>query len=216
MPTDPPLPHPPTTRYGPGFATHGTRHRKPKNGLVIAGFLIGLAALGVAFVPVAGLAAWPLAVIGMTLSVIGLIKIKKGEADKKGMGVAGLALSIAGLLAASGLLVYTNFFATGATGLHIPAVAGDKNRVEFVVSASGGATVRYGSLNDQRSETTPASTDEWRGTASFNSGDYLLTVTADTRNSSVSNQIACSILVNGRKVAENKGQTIALCTAHAG
>lgn len=216
MPTDPPLPPQPSTRYGPGFATQGTRHRKPKNGLVAIGFLVGLGALGVAFVPVAGIAAWPLAVIGITLSVMGLIKIKKGAAGKKGMGVAGLALSIAGLLAAGGLLAYTTFFTTGASGLHIPAVEGDEHRVEFVVSASGGATVRYGALSDQRTETTPASTDEWRGTASYNSGSYLLTVTADTRNSSVRNQISCSILVDGRKVASNEGQTIALCTANVG
>lgn len=216
MPTDPPLPPPPSTRYGPGFATHGTPQQKPKNGLVIAGFLVGLAALGVAFVPLAGIAAWPLAVIGITLSVMGLIKIKKGAADKKGMGVAGLTLSIAGLLAAGGLLAYTTFFVIGESGLHIPAVAGDKHSVEFVVSASDGATVRFGALNDQRTEITPASTDEWRGTASYNSGSYLLTVTADTRNASVSNQISCSILVDGQKVAQNEGQTIALCTANVG
>lgn len=216
MPTDPLLPPPPSTRYGQGYAMHGTLPQEPKNGLVITGFLTGLAALGIAFVPAAGIAAWPLAVIGITLSVMGLLKIKKGAADKKGMGVTGLALSIAGLLAAAGLLIYSTFFVTGESGLHIPAVAGDKHTVEFVVSASGGAAVRFGALNDQRTELTPPSTDEWRGTASYNSGSYLLTVTADTRNASVSNQISCSIVVDGRKVSANDGQTIALCTANVG
>ncbi len=216
MPTDQPLPPQPSTRYGPDFAVPGTRHRKPKNGLVIIGFLIGLAALVIVFIPLVGIAAWPLAVIGLTLSVIGLLKIKKGEADKKGMGIAGLALSIAAILAAGGILVYTTLFATGESGLHIPAVAGDKYTVEFVVSASGGATVRFGAIGDQRTEIAPASTDAWRGKASYNSGSYLLTVTADTRNSTVSNQISCSIVVDGKKVAENAGQTIALCTANVG
>ena len=60
----------------------------------------------------------------------------------------------------------------------------------------------------------PASTDPWHGEASYNNGSYLLTLTADTRNSNVNNQISCSILVDGNKVADNSGTTIALCTAN--
>jgi hypothetical protein len=74
--------------------------------------------------------------------------------------------------------------------------------------------VRYGSLNDQRTENAPASTDAWQGQASYNNGSYLLTLTADTRNATVSNEIRCAILVDGKKVAENSGTTIALCTAN--
>jgi hypothetical protein len=74
--------------------------------------------------------------------------------------------------------------------------------------------VRYGSLSDQRTENAPASTDAWEGKASYNNGSYLLTLTADTRNSNTDNDINCAILVDGKKVAENSGTTIALCTAN--
>jgi hypothetical protein len=215
MPIDPsPQPSPPA-RYDPAFTGQETPPRKPKNGLILAGFAGGTAALGVAFVPIIGIAALPLAIIGLSLSIIGLIKIRNGTADRKGMAIGGLTLSIAGLLASS-LPVYTALFASGAAGLRIPAVAGDRHTVEFFVTASGGAVIRYGTLGAQRSEVAPASTDPWRGTASYNSGSFLLTVTADTRNSTVSNQISCSIEVDGTKVAENNGQTIALCTANVG
>ncbi len=219
MTTDPHYPST-TARHGrPAAPISATERRqtslKPRrNYLAFAGLTLGMAALVVAFVPDVGFVAWPLGGLGLALGIAGLVQAAKGMVGDRGLAVGGTTVSAIALLATGGVLLYDTFIGTGESGLHMPAVAGDKHAVEFVVTAAGGATVRYGSLNDQRTETAPASTDDWKGGASYNNGTYLLTLTADTRNSQTNNEISCSILVDGKKVADNSGGTIALCTAN--
>ncbi|RSD19371.1 DUF4190 domain-containing protein [Amycolatopsis eburnea] len=221
MMTDPQYP-PTTARHGrPAPPVTATERRqanaKPgRNILAIVGLLLGLAALGVAFVPDIGFVAWPLAGLGLILAIAGLVQVKKGTAGDRGVAITATVVAVAALLSTAGLLVYSTFLGGGESGLHLPAVSGDKHTVTFEVTSAGGATVRYGSLSDQRTENAPASTDAWEGQASYNNGSYLLTLTADTRNSNVNNEIRCAISVDGKKVAENSGTTIALCTANVG
>ncbi|WP_410630564.1 DUF4190 domain-containing protein [Amycolatopsis sp. cmx-4-83] len=221
MMTDPQYP-PTTARHGrPAPPVTATERRqanaKPgRNILAIVGLVLGLAALGVAFVPDIGFVAWPLAGLGLILAIAGLVQVKKGTTGDRGVAITATVVSVAALLSTAGVLLYSTFLGGGETGLHLPAVAGDKHAVVFEVTSAGGATVRYGSLSDQRTENAPASTDAWQGEASYNNGSYLLTLTADTSNSSASNDIKCAILVDGKKVAENSGTTIALCTANVG
>jgi hypothetical protein len=220
MMTDPQYP-PTTARHGsrPAPPVTATERRqanaKPaRNILAIIGLLLGTAALIVAFVPDIGFIAWPLAGIGLVLGIVGLVQVKKGTVGDRGLAITATAVSAVALLSTAGMLVYSMLLGGGASGLHMPAVGADKHAVVFEVTSAGGATVRYGSLSDQRTENAPASTDAWRGQASYNNGSYLLTLTADTRNSNSYNEIACAILVDGKKVAENSGTTIALCTAN--
>ncbi|WP_329054565.1 DUF4190 domain-containing protein [Amycolatopsis sp. NBC_01488] len=220
MMTDPQYPPPTAARHGrPAPPVTATERRqanaKPgRNILAIAGLLLGVAALVVAFVPDFGFVAWPLGGIGLVLAVIGLVQAKKGTVGNRGLAVTASVVSVVALLSTAGVLLYSTFIGGGDAGLHLPAVAGDKHSVTFQVTSAGGATVRYGSLSDQRTENAPASTDAWQGEASYNNGSYLLTLTADTRNSQLNNEISCAILVDGKKVAENSGTTIALCTAN--
>jgi hypothetical protein len=220
MMTDPQYP-PATARHGrptpPVTATErrqAANARRGRNILAIVGLVLGAAALAVAFVPGIEFVAWPLAGIGLVLAIIGLVQVKKGTVGDRGLAITATVVSVVALLSAAGMLLYSTLFNTGETGLHMPAVSGDKHSVVFQVTSAGGATVRFGSLSDQRTENAPASTDAWQGQASYNNGSYLLTLTADTRNSSLQNVISCAITVDGKKVAENSGTTIALCTAN--
>ncbi|WP_410564132.1 DUF4190 domain-containing protein [Amycolatopsis sp. cmx-4-61] len=221
MMTDPQYP-PATARHGrPAPPVTATQRRQAnaksaRNILAIVGLLLGVAALVVTFVPGVEFVAWPLGGIGLVLAIAGLVQVKKGTAGDRGLAITATAVTTAALLTTAGTLLYSTFLGGGETGLHMPAVAGDKHAVTFQVTSAGGATVRYGSLSDQRTENAPASTDAWQGQASYNNGSYLLTLTADTRNATVSNEIRCAILVDGKKVAENSGTTIALCTANVG
>jgi hypothetical protein len=221
MMTDPQYP-PATARHGrPAPPVTATERRqanaKPaRNILAIVGLLLGVAALVVTFVPDVEFVAWPLGGIGLVLAITGLVQAKKGAVGDRGVAITATTVTAAALLTTGGMLLYSTFFGGGESGLHLPAVAADKHAVTFQVTSAGGATVRYGSLNDQRTENAPASTDAWQGQASYNNGSYLLTLTADTRNATVSNEIKCAILVDGKKVAENSGTTIALCTANVG
>jgi hypothetical protein len=70
---------------------------QPQNGLGVAGFVCGLIGLLFSFMPVIGVIAWPLVIIGVVLSGVGLSYANSGKANNKGLAVAGLCVSILGL-----------------------------------------------------------------------------------------------------------------------
>jgi hypothetical protein len=154
-------------------------------------------------------------VLGIVFSIAGLLKGKKTGVGNNGVAIFAIILSVI----AAGLCV--TWFARaemtgGASGLHIPAVSSDRHTVEFSVTSTGGATVRYGNINDQRIATSMPSTDAWTSEASYNNGSYHLTLSADNTSASLSNTITCSLSIDGTKVSTNTGTTIALCTANLG
>ncbi|GAB1509290.1 DUF4190 domain-containing protein [Actinophytocola sp. KF-1] len=71
---------------------------KPSNGLGTAGFVVGLIGLVFSFIPLIGVVAWPLVILGIIFSAIGISKAAKGRATNKGLAIAGLVVSIVGLV----------------------------------------------------------------------------------------------------------------------
>lgn len=71
---------------------------KPSNGLGTAGFVVGLIGLLFSFIPLIGVVAWPLVILGIIFSAVGISKATKGRATNKGLAIAGLVVSIAGLV----------------------------------------------------------------------------------------------------------------------
>lgn len=70
----------------------------PQNGLGVAGFVLGIVGLVFSFIPIIGVIAWPLVIIGVVLSGVGISKAQRGEANNLGLAVAGLVTSVVGLL----------------------------------------------------------------------------------------------------------------------
>ncbi|WP_181781932.1 DUF4190 domain-containing protein [Pseudonocardia pini] len=70
----------------------------PKNGLGTAGFVLGLIALVFSFIPIIGVIAWPLSIIGLVLGIVGTHRVSKGEATNKGLAIASIATSVFALL----------------------------------------------------------------------------------------------------------------------
>ncbi|WP_033294452.1 hypothetical protein [Amycolatopsis jejuensis] len=217
MTTEQPYPAAPT-RHGRATAHNGPQHaprRRRANwpgGLAVT---CGLGAAGVAFVPDWGFLAWPLVGIGLAAGITGIVMSSKGAMRGLGIALTGTVLSLLAGVLAGAMILYPSMFGTVRAGeLHIPPQPGEKHSVDFVVTSAGGATVRYGTLNDQRTASAPASTDGWHGLASYDGGAPVLSLTADTANAGVTNEISCQILVDGKKVAENSGSSIALCTAN--
>ncbi|SEP26475.1 hypothetical protein [Amycolatopsis saalfeldensis] len=216
-------------RYPPAPARHGrppapvsvTQRRAPArpklNFFAVIALLCGLAAILVAFMPDYSYLAWPLVGVGLVLSLVGLVLAGRNVVRGRGLAVLSLLVSVAAALLSGAMLLFPSAFgAGGASELHLPPVSGDKHSVDYVVTSAGGATVRYGTLNDQRTDSAPPSTDQWHGKASYNGGAPILSLTADSSNAGVSNEISCAIVVDGKTVAENSGTTIALCTANVG
>jgi len=70
----------------------------PRNGLGTAGFVLGLIGLVFAPIPLVGVIAWPLAVLGLILSAVGVARARSGKATNKGLSIAGVVVSLLGLV----------------------------------------------------------------------------------------------------------------------
>lgn len=106
----------------------------PRNGLGTSGFVTGLVGLVFAFLPIIGIIAWPLVIVGLVLSIVGLLRVNKGAATNRGLSIAGIAVSAVGLLIC---IIWASAFGAAAS-----AVNGRPDNASAPVgSASGGAAV---------------------------------------------------------------------------
>lgn len=83
-------------QYPQGY--QGVAAQPQSNGMGVAGFVCGLVGLVFSFIPFIGLLSWPLVIIGIVLSGIGINYANQGRADNKGLAIAGLVVSIVGLV----------------------------------------------------------------------------------------------------------------------
>ena len=77
----------------------------------IAGMVLGIVAVTLAWIPLIGIVSIPLVLVGMPLSIIGLIRRRQRGASI-GMAVAGIATNSVALLL---IIMYVFLFATGTT-----------------------------------------------------------------------------------------------------
>ena len=70
----------------------------PKNGLGTAGFVLGLLSALFAMIPIIGVIAWPMAILGLVFGIIGISRAKQGTATNKGLAIAGTVLAAIGLV----------------------------------------------------------------------------------------------------------------------
>lgn len=70
----------------------------PKNGLGTAGFVLGLLAALFALIPIVGVIAWPLAILGLVFGIVGIGRARRGAATNKGLSVAGTVLAAVALV----------------------------------------------------------------------------------------------------------------------
>jgi hypothetical protein len=69
-----------------------------ENGLGTTALVFGIIGLLFAFIPIIGVIAWPLVILGLIFAVLGLIKVSSGRADNKGTAIAGAVTSGLGLM----------------------------------------------------------------------------------------------------------------------
>lgn len=206
--------------YQPGYPPQYPQQpvMQPRNAFGTAGFVLGLVGLLLSFLPIIGVVAWPLVILGLVFSILGLVKANKGVATNKGLSIAGIVLSAIGLVVC---IAWTALFGVAVNAanndkLHYPPTAGDAHTVEFIVTTTSSANVQYGSITDEKQEIAPGGTASWDKKASFDSGTYLLSLTATSTTVTADSSVSCSVVVDGKKVAENTGPGVALCTANVG
>jgi hypothetical protein len=117
--------------YPPPHPSQGA----PKNGLGTAGFVLGLIGLIFAWIPIIGVIAWPLVLLGLIFSLLGLARARQGTSDNKGIAIAGIACSAIGLLIC---IIYAAAFASAvsdAPSRSMPTTTIDSGRSAPVAEA---------------------------------------------------------------------------------
>lgn len=179
----------------------------PRNGLGTAGFVVGLVGLVFSPIPFIGIIAWPLVILGLIFSAVGLARVKKGKATNKGLSITGIVVSALGLVVC---IVWIFIFNKA-----VADVNDQINRTaEVTYELTGDATnvdVMYGEALNPKSETVPALpwNKQTQNTGVFKGG--TLTATTDENGGSVT----CKITVDGAVVATNTGSgpfAVAVCT----
>ncbi|TWP46423.1 DUF4190 domain-containing protein [Lentzea tibetensis] len=120
-----------------------------QNGMGIASFVLGLLGLLTSFIPVVGIVAWPMVIIGLVLGFVALGKAGRGMATNRGMAVAGIVLSALGLVVC---VIWVVLFGKAANDVKEEA----EREVTIVYELSGEAkdvTVTYTTFGD--TTTTP-------------------------------------------------------------
>lgn len=77
---------------------YATAPRGPKNGFGTASLVLGIVGLPFAFIPIIGVIAWPLVILGLIFGLVGMSRARKGTADNRGVAIAGAICSAIGLL----------------------------------------------------------------------------------------------------------------------
>jgi hypothetical protein len=117
------------------------------NGFATAGFVVGLIGLVFSFIPLIGVIAWPLVIIGLILAVVGLVLA--GRRGGRGMAIAGIVVSLLGLLIC---IIYAATFAkavsdtqpvVGTPSASAPAPNGSTDPGAGSNTAPFGTPIRY-------------------------------------------------------------------------
>lgn len=168
---------------------------RPSNGLGTTGFVLGLVGLLFSFIPVIGLVAWPLVILGIIFSAIGISKASKGRATNKGLAIAGLVVSVVGLVIC---IVWAAAF-----GKAVDDVNDEANREAVIVyEVSGDATnvdVTYTTFGDtmttnQETAATLPWSKETKTKGIVKEGSLIVT-TAETGGT-----VTCKVTVDGKEV----------------
>jgi heme/copper-type cytochrome/quinol oxidase subunit 2 len=170
---------------------------KPSNGLGTSGFVLGLIGLIFSFIPVIGMVAWPLVILGIIFSAIGFNKANKGRATNKGLAITGLVVSIIGLVIC---IVWAVAF-----GNAVDDVVDEANReVTIVYEITGDAanvSVTYVTYSDEKSDEQQetAATLPWskevKAKGLVKEGQVIATTGAE------GGTVTCKITVDGKEVS---------------
>lgn len=172
-----------------------TPQQPPRNGLGTAGFVLGLVGLVFSPIPFIGVVAWPLVILGLIFSAVGLARVNKGRATNKGLSITGIAVSVLGLAVC---IVWVFVFNSAVNEIQeeVNRVA----KVDYEVTGdAANVEILYGEVLDPKTETAP--TLPWTKQAE-NKGVYkggTLTATADENGGTVT----CKITVDGEVVSTN-------------
>lgn len=207
-----------------------------KNGLGTAGFVLGLVGLIFAFVPLIGIVAWPLTILGLIFGIVGTLRANRGQASNKGLAITAVVLSAIGLVIC---VIWTAAFgkavsdtANGLPAAAAPAAVADTDTGAGAGPASAAPSPAAPAKHTVHLEVTTASKSnvQWSSGFTANSQEVLdkgktwtQTLTMDelafTSVSATpvdfklgSKDNTCKITVDGKTVVEQSNSVGVFCT----
>lgn len=183
---------------------------QPSNGLGTTGFILGLIGLVFSPIPLIGVVAWPLVILGVIFSAIGIAKVRGGRATNKGLSIAGLVVSVIGLVICIVWVVAINDAVDD-----INEEANRESTITYEVSGDAASVdIDYSTYGDSvTSNQETATTLPWSKevkTKGYVKGGSLM-VMADE----VGGTVTCRVLVDGEETTTNTATgsfAIATCT----
>ncbi|GAA5111269.1 MmpS family transport accessory protein [Haloechinothrix salitolerans] len=186
-----------------------------RNGLGTAGFVLGLIGLIFSVIPVVGVIAWPLVILGLIFGILGVLRVNKGEASNKGLAIAAVVVSAVGLVIC---ILWVAAFGKAANDVQEEANRSVTVHYEVTGTASN-VTVTYStfgdgnsSMNQEEVANLPWSKDvETKGL--FKGGSLTVTTGAD------GGKVTCTVVVDGEESTTStaKGQfSTASCDGFSG
>jgi hypothetical protein len=168
---------------------------RPSNGLGTAGFVVGLIGLVLSFVPLIGVVAWPLVILGIVFSAIGISKASKGRATNKGLAIAGLVVSVIGLVICILWVAVWNKAAedvekeANREAVIVYEITGDAPSADVTYTTFGDST-----STNQETVTTLPWTKEVTTKGIVKEGQLIVTTGAD------GGSVTCKVTVDGKEV----------------
>ncbi len=167
--------------------------QQPRNGLGTSGFVLGLIGLVFSVIPIVGVVAWPLVILGVIFSAIGFARTRSGAATNTGLSIAGLAVSVVGLVIC---ILWVAVFNKAATD-----VVNQANKTVTISYDAGGtaknATIDYSAFsNGSFSDSTEQAPLPWhkdvKATGLLSGGTLTVTAGAD------GGTVTCKVTVDGQ------------------
>lgn len=216
MPPSPPMPVP----------------NQSRNGLGTAGFVLGLVGLIFAFIPIIGIIAWPLTILGLVFGIVGTLRANRGQASNKGLAITAVVLSAIGLVicvlwtAAFGKAV--NDAANGLPTAAAPPAVADAGSEPAAAAPTAAAPAKHTVVLEV---TTAAKSNlQWSSGFSANSQEVLEKGKAWTQTLTMDELVftsvtatpvdfklgakdnTCKITVDGKTAVEQHNSIGAICT----
>jgi len=182
------------------YAPHPPQQQaKPSNGLGTTGFVLGIVGLVLSFIPLIGVVAWPLVILGIIFSVVGIRRAAKGRATNKGLAIAGVIVSVIGLVVC---VLWTVVWKKAADEVNEEAnreavivyeITGDAPNVDVTYSVFSDADM---STKDEKVATLPW-TKEMRTKGYVKAGQVIVTTGEQ------GGTVTCKITVDGKVIETN-------------
>ncbi|WP_341867693.1 DUF4190 domain-containing protein [Amycolatopsis kentuckyensis] len=203
-----------------------------KNGLGTAGFVLGLVGLIFAFIPIIGVIAWPMVILGLIFGIVGTLRANRGQASNKGLAITAVVLSAIGLVicvlwtAAFGKAV--NDAANGLPTASAPpavadvgsqpaaaaptAAASAKHTVVLEATTAAKSNLQWSSGFTENSQEVLEKGKAWSHTLTMDDLVFTSVSATPVEFKMGSKDNTCKITVDGKVVVEQHNSIGAICT----